>query len=443
MAPACGIDFGTSNSAVGIPDGQEPRLVPLQDDAVSVPTALFFSFEDDSLCFGQEAMERFFAQESGRYLRAIKSLLGNKLFEESTLVKRRRVPFADILAAYLGFLREAAGRRLANPPDSVVMGRPTFFVDDDSAADKKAQAQLEDAARSAGFENIAFQFEPIAAALDYEQSVTAEQIALVADIGGGTSDFSLVRVSPERAQSSDRRDDILGVSGVHIGGTDFDKHLAIEGVMPALGYGSPLLRPGLKAPSWYFHDLATWHRIPFLYDPKLMTEVKGVVRDAREPEKIKRLLSILQQRRGHALLAAVEAAKIELSTADQATLEMRDCPDDLTLVISQDHLNRGAEAAGVARISADIGDLLRRTGVKADAVSAVFLTGGATKMPLVRQAIAAALPEAISERRMVSGDLFGSVAKGLALDAARRFGPTALARQGAGPVLSQTQGSLP
>jgi hypothetical chaperone protein len=109
----------------------------------------------------------------------------------------------------------------------VVLGRPVFFVDDDAEADAAAERQLETAARAAGFERIAFQFEPIAAALDYEQSVNTEEIALVADIGGGTSDFSVVRVSPERARSSDRRQDILGFTGVHIGGTDFDKQLAL------------------------------------------------------------------------------------------------------------------------------------------------------------------------------------------------------------------------
>src|SRR5580704_2062038 len=255
MAQACGIDFGTSNSSIGVSDATGPRLLPIQRGATSVPTALFFSLDDNSTTYGHEALERYLTREPGRYLRAIKSVLGTKLFEERTHVKRRRYAFGDIIAAFLRFLRATAGETLGTPPTSVVLGRPAFFVDDDPKADAAAERQLEAAARAAGFETIAFQFEPIAAALDYEQSVSREEIALVADIGGGTADFSVVRVSPERAQSSDRRQDILGFTGVHIGGTDFDRLLAMASVMPQLGLRSPMLRKGLDAPSWYFSDL--------------------------------------------------------------------------------------------------------------------------------------------------------------------------------------------
>ncbi len=416
MRPAHGIDFGTSNSSVGICDAAGPRLLPLQDGATSVPTALFFSFDDDSTTFGQEALERYFQRESGRYLRAIKSVLGSKLFEETTQVKRKRYGFSEIVTAFLRFLRSAAGDSMNAPPTSVVLGRPAFFVDDDPEADAAAERQLEAAARAAGFETVAFQFEPIAAALDYEQSVDSEQIAFVADIGGGTSDFSVVRVSPERARSSDRRQDILGFAGVHIGGTDFDRLLALARVMPALGLRSPLRRKGLAAPLRYFHDLATWHKIGFLYDPKMLTEVRGVLRDSAEPEKIRRLLAVLEQRKGHELLAAVESAKIELSQTDLARLDLVDCAADISLEMTRAQLE-AAIADSLHRIGSRIDDVLRMAGLTPDAVSAVFLTGGATRMPLVQQTIAAAIPNG----RLIAGDVFGSVAKGLALDAALRF----------------------
>jgi hypothetical chaperone protein len=416
MTLVCGIDFGTSNSSVGICDAAGAHLLPIQSGATSVPTALFFSFDDNSTTFGHEALERYFAHESGRYLRAIKSVLGTELFEETTPAKRRRYSFGEIIAAFLRFLRVAAGKNLGAPPTSVVLGRPAFFVDDDPAADAAAERQLEAAARAAGFERIAFQFEPIAAALDYEQSVNAEEIALVADIGGGTSDFSVVRVSPERARSSDRRQDILGFTGVHIGGTDFDRQLALARVMPALGLRSPLRRKGLDAPSWYFYDLATWHRIGFLYESKVLTEVRGVLRESAEPEKIERLLHVLKHRKGHELLAGVESAKIELSRADLARLNLDDVIADISLDITRAELE-SAIADSLQRIRSRIGDVLRMAGLTPDLVSAVFLTGGATRMPSVRASIAAAVPTA----RLIAGDAFGSVATGLALDAAKRF----------------------
>ncbi len=416
MTLACGIDFGTSNSSVGVCDAAGPRLLPIQGGATSVPTALFFSFDDNSTTFGHEALERYFAHEQGRYLRAIKSVLGTELFDQTTPAKRKRYSFGEIIAAFLRFLRNAAGDSLGAPPTSVVLGRPAFFVDDDQAADAAAQRQLEAAARTAGFERIAFQFEPIAAALDYEQSVTAEEIALVADIGGGTSDFSVVRVSPERARASDRRDDILGFTGVHIGGTDFDRHLALARVMPALGLRSRLLRKGLDAPSWYFFDLATWHRIGFLYESKVLTEVRGVLRESAEPEKIERLLHVLKHRKGHELLAGVEAAKIELSHADRAKLHLDEAVADMSLEITRPELE-ATIADSLQRIRSRVADVIRMAGLTPDQVSAVFLTGGATRMPAVRDAIAASVPAA----RLIAGDAFGSVATGLALDAARRF----------------------
>ncbi|WJR77442.1 Hsp70 family protein [Bradyrhizobium sp. NP1] len=419
MTTACGIDFGTSNSSIGVCDAGRPRLLPIQRGETSVPTALFFSFEDNSTTFGHEALDRYFVREHGRYLRAIKSVLGTKLFEETTQTKLRRYAFGEIIAAFLRFLRIAAAQSLGEPPTSVVLGRPAFFVDDDPKADAAAERQLEAAARGAGFEQIAFQFEPIAAALDYEQSVNTEEIALVADIGGGTSDFSIVRVSPERARSSDRRRDILGFTGVHIGGTDFDRQLGLARVMPSLGLRSPLRRKGLEAPSWYFFDLATWHRINFLYDSKVLTEVRAVLRDAAEPEKIERLLRVLEHRKGHELLAGIEAAKIDLSRTDLALLKLDDGVADISLKITRAELE-AAMSDSLQRIRSRINDLLRMAGLTSDSVSAVFLTGGATRMPSVRKSIAAAVPTA----RLIEGDALGSVATGLALDAARRFAST-------------------
>ncbi len=417
MTPACGIDFGTSNSAVAVSDARGSRLLPIQRGATSVPTALFFGFDDNSMTFGHEALERYFAREPGRYLRAIKSVLGTRLFDESTQVLTRRYAFGEIVAAFLAFLRAAAAESLGAPPVAVVLGRPAFFVDDDAEADAAAQNQLEAAARAAGFETIAFQFEPIAAALDYEQSVSAEEVALVADIGGGTSDFSVVRVSPQRARASDRRADILGFTGVHIGGTDFDRQLSLARVMPALGLRSRLRRKGMEAPLRYFSDLATWHRINFLYDSKVLREVRGVLRDSAEPEKIERLLHVLEQRKGHELLARVEAAKIALSQVERTPLDLGDSVAGLALTITRAELEQ-AVADSLQRIGLRIGDVLRMAGLAPDAVSALFLTGGATRMPSVRAAIAAAVPGA----RVIAGDTFGSVATGLALDAARHLG---------------------
>ena len=417
MTSAYGIDFGTLNSSIGVCDHTGPRLIPIQKGATSVPTALFFNFDDDATVYGQEALEQYFAREPGRYLRAIKSVLGTRLFEEVTQVKTKRYDFGEIIASFLRFLRTAAAEGDDILPSSVVLGRPAFFVDDNDDADRMAEEQLESAARSAGFETISFQYEPIAAALDYEQSVSGEEIAFVADIGGGTSDFSAVRVSPERARSKDRKQDILGYGGVHIGGTDFDRQLALSNIMPELGLNSRLRQKGMDAPSWYFYDLATWQRIGFLYEPRVLTEVRSVLRDSAEPIKIKRLLRILEERQGHDLLAGIEAAKIDLSHRDSATLPLSEILDDLVFELTRQDLS-AAIADNLKRIQSRIADVLAMAGLQPGQVSAVFLTGGTTRIPSVREAISQALPGA----QIIEGNAFGSVATGLALDAARQFG---------------------
>lgn len=429
MPLPCGIDFGTSNSAVGYAREGIAKLVALQGDAVTVPTALFFSFDDGAVSFGRPALQRYLSGEEGRLMRSIKSLLGTSLYGETTQVKHRRYPFSEIVAAFLRFLREASARELAGDVTSVVLGRPAYFVDDDATADATAQAQLEAAARAAGFKHVEFQFEPIAAALDYETRVRAEEIALVADIGGGTSDFSLVRVSPERAVQADRRGDILAWDGVHIGGTDFDRLLSMASLMPHLGLRSRLKMKGMDAPSWYFADLATWHRINFLYEAKVMREVRTVLRDSAEPEKVERLVRVLEDRQGHALLGLIEQAKIDLSSADQTKVALSVIAKGLAMRVSRQRLE-GALAESLDKISERVRQLLRQSGVEAASVATVFMTGGSSRMPAVRAAILSALPSA----RVVEGDSFGSVATGLGLDASRRFagtgrGNTATARQ--------------
>ena len=287
-AGACGIDFGTSNSAAAIVDRDRAHVLALQDGRQSIPTAVFFSFEDDSVAYGREAMRRHLAHDPGRLMRSLKSILGTTLFEEKTQVRMRRYPFADIVAGFLRFLRHACAPGMSGEPCRVVLGRPAFFVDDDPDADMRAQRQLESAAASAGFTEIAFQFEPIAAALHYERSVTREEIALVADIGGGTSDFSVVRVSPQRSLAADRKADILSCSGIHIGGTDFDRLLSLARLMPLFGFRTKMKTKNMEVPSWYYHDLATWHRVNALYDHKVLPDMRRVRREAVEPDKIDR-----------------------------------------------------------------------------------------------------------------------------------------------------------
>ncbi len=412
---ACGLDFGTSNTTLGTPGGGKPMLVPLEGDDVTIPSAIFYSPVRTPV-IGRAAVAAYVDGVEGRLMRSIKSVLGSSLIDERTMVGRERAPFRRVIADFIRLIKVRAEQKTGREITAVVHGRPVHFVDGDEAGDRKAEDALRTIAKEIGFEHVLFQYEPIAAALDYEQRVAHEEIALIADIGGGTSDFSIVRLGPSLSAKPDRAEDILANDGVRIGGTDFDRRISLSNVMPVFGFGSAMKREGLGVPNGYFHDLATWHSINRLYDPKLMRELREVERDAASPELIGRLIRLAEERRGHALAGEVEAAKIALADDPETKIPLDWLEAGLAV-----GLDRGDLVTGTANLAASIGarvdTCLAQAGISADRIDALFLTGGSTRLAHVRAAIAAKLPDA----KIVEGDTFGSVGLGLTVDAGRRF----------------------
>jgi hypothetical chaperone protein len=256
---ACGLDFGTSNSAIGIARGGEaPALAPLEGDATLMPSAVFFDYETKGrVLYGSEAIAAYVGQTEGRLMRALKTILGSSLIHEKTSLGGRMVPLSEVVAMFVRHLKRRAETFAGEEITSVVHGRPVHFVDGDERADADAQAMLEAIARQAGFRDVAFVPEPIAAAHHYERTVAAEELVLIADIGGGTSDFSVVRIGPGRRGRAERGEDILATAGVRLGGTDFDTSLSLAAVMPLLGLGTRLAEKNLPMPKAPYHELAT------------------------------------------------------------------------------------------------------------------------------------------------------------------------------------------
>lgn len=411
---ACGIDFGTSNSTVGMAEGGAARLIALEGSAVTLPSAVFWH-EDGSPSFGRAAIADYVEGEEGRLMRGLKSTLGSSLISERTRVGNRTVSFREVLGRYIGHLVVPLAAQ-DDRPEAVVMGRPVHFVDDDAEADARAEAVLGEIAREAGFREVAFQFEPIAAALHYESGLTAEELVLIVDIGGGTSDVSLIRLGPSRAGQADRAADILGNDGIRVGGTDFDRLLSLAEAMPYLGFGAATKGGSGIMPRHYFLDLATWHRINMLYVRQTMTDLKALRHEADRPELIERLMRVIEARQGHALAMEVERVKIALSDAEAARLMLAPICAAPNPMIRREGFE-AAVAEPLTRIRALIGRVLAQGGVAAGQVGSVFLTGGSSQLPVVQAAVAGLLPEA----RLATGDMLGSVGTGLALDAARRF----------------------
>ena len=413
---SCGLDFGTSNSTVGWSRPGLPALLPLEDGKATLPSVVFFHAEDLNASYGRAALADYLSGHEGRLMRSLKSLLGTAMIDEHTELMGQALPFRRLLEQFIGELKRRAEHAAGKPFSRAVVGRPVFFVDDNPKADQLAEQTLREIAHAVGFKDVAFQFEPIAAAFDYESQITREELVLVVDIGGGTSDFSLVRLSPERAAKTDRREDILANGGIHIGGTDFDKYLSLASVMPMLGMGSELIS-GRQMPSAQFFNLATWHTINFAYTRKSWAEIQDMRRHALDKDKLARLMNLVQQRSGHWLALQVEAAKIALSEADTTTIELGRIEPGQSFTLMRADFDHAISHL-VTSIEITVQNLLRDAGVRTTDIDTVFFTGGSSSVPLLRERISALLPDA----RRVEGDLFGSIGAGLALDAKRKFG---------------------
>jgi hypothetical chaperone protein len=425
MSHACGVDFGTSNSTVGWHRPGQPALLTLEQDKFTLPSVVFFNADEDEVNYGRAALTSYLAGYEGRLMRSMKSLLGTSLIDGQTEVQGRALPFRQLLAHYIGELKRRAEQSAGQSFTQAVFGRPVHFIDDDRKADRIAQDTLEEIARSVGFKDIQFQYEPIAAAIDYESRINQEELVLIADIGGGTSDFSLLRLSPERSTQIERHNDILGNGGVHIGGTDFDKYLSLTQVMPLLGLGGKLSN-GTEVPSAHYFNLATWHTINLLYSQKVAREMQDIYRDANNDDlrtRLERFLHLLDQRDGHWLAIKAEEAKIMLSDQDSISLQLErlrsKTQSQLECVLTLDQAGFQSSISHLMeQIAVTIQKVLDDAGVTAADIDTVFFTGGSSGVRGLRERIAAMVPDA----KRVEGDLFGSIGAGLGLDAHRRFG---------------------
>ena len=320
-ARALGIDFGTSNSTVGWWRPEVEPLIELEDGKITLPSVVFFNVEERRPVYGRQALGEYLEGYEGRLMRSLKSLLGSKLLKSETTVLGSALPFKDLLGLFIGQLKARGEAAAGQAFDAVVLGRPVFFVDDDPEADREAQDTLVQVANKLGFKEVSFQYEPIAAAFDYERCIQREELVLIVDIGGGTSDFSLVRLAPERRNLAERQDDILATGGVHIGGTDFDKQLSLEGVMPLFGYGSRMKSDAFM-PTSYHLNLATWHTINAVYAQKSQLALKNMRYDIVDSTGIDRLFRLIEERAGHWLAMQVEDSKIRLTETERLHLSL-------------------------------------------------------------------------------------------------------------------------
>lgn len=414
---SCGIDFGTSNSSVAVAENDVIALVPVEGSQVTIPSAIFFPPAGSKPVFGRAALSMFFDRKEGRFMRSLKRVLGTSLMTHGTQVNGKPLKFEKIIAAFLQNLKERTEAHVKQEITHVVMGRPVHFIDNNKEADNQAQKELHGIAQQIGYKHIEFQFEPIAAAFAHEVKIAGEKLAIVADLGGGTSDFTVIRLSRKYVSKPDRSNDILANTGVRVGGNDFDKELSLSGIMPEIGYLSTYGKKHLEVPLKYFHDLAEWSKVNFLYTPRVLWQVRQFLHESHDKNRLGRLLKILEQERGHSLLASAEDAKIALTSQPDYIAEFNFLELELSIPITREQFET-AIVNDVKKISDAASDCINNAGVKKQDIELVILTGGSTEIPMVQAAFTILFPQA----EVADENKLSSVGMGLAYDSHKRFG---------------------
>ena len=423
---AIGIDFGTTNSTVARASGKS------QVELVAFPTLTGETFSFRSVLYlqqikqaartrtqtwtGPAAIEHYLAAENkGRLIQSLKSYLSDRSLT-GTAVFGRHCTLEDLISRILADLRRHAERQFHAGISYAMAGRPVRFVGAETAEDEAfALGRLREAFAAAGFERIDFEMEPVAAAYAYEATLDHDELILIGDFGGGTSDFSLLHVGPGVRKRGRTPQDLLGNSGVGLAGDSFDARIVRKLVSPALGSDS-LARSLNKllpaVPAWIYANLERWHYLSFLRTSNVVEILKSARLRALEPEKIEALITLIDEDLGYHLHQAVQQLKFELSRSQFAEFHFRDGSMDLNIVVTRDSFEAWI-ADDLRTIEQCVDSLLETSGVSRRQVDRVFLTGGTSLVPAVRRIF----EQRFGAQRIRTGNEFISVARGLALRA--------------------------
>lgn len=361
---------------------------------------------------GPSGIEHYLAAEhQGRLIQSLKSFLAIRNMEGTQVFEKKRT-IEELIGRILADVRAEASRQFGIDIRHATVGRPVRFVGAESVEDDNyAEDRLADAFNLAGFDTIAFEFEPVAAAHQYESTLDHDELILIGDFGGGTSDFSLVRVGPSVRERGREASDLLGNAGVGLAGDAFDAQIVRHLVSPALGSRSKFksMEKLLPLPAWPYSGLERWHHLSFLKTAEVIEQLERIKAQALEPEMIGHLIYLIKYDQGYQLHRAVQKLKTELSSWNSAEFEFKD--GDLVLQATVDRVSfEEWIEEELDRISTCIDGLLTSTGVTPQDVDAVFLTGGSSFVPAVRRIF----QQQFGAAKIRSGNEFTSVAMGLA-----------------------------
>jgi hypothetical chaperone protein len=426
QGPAVGIDFGTTNSSVAVVAGDskvELASFPANGGStVSFRSVLYLEQAKKAGAkqvlskTGPAAIEGYLdTEEKGRLIQSLKSYLPNHTLT-GTEVFGRRYTLEELVSRMLADLRGHAERQFGMPIRHAMVGRPVRFVGAETEEDDAyAVSRLRNAFALAGFESVEFEMEPVAAAYSYESTLDHDELILIGDFGGGTSDFSLLNVGPAVRRRGRTSQDLLGNNGVGLAGDAFDARIVRKLVSPALGsesYARSFNKILPAVPAWIYTNLERWHYLSFLRTRNVAEILRSASLRALEPEKIEALIALIEEDLGYQLHQAVQKVKFELSRATSAEFRFHEGSLDLQVPVTRGEFEEWI-AEELRAIENCVDSLLDSSGVSARDVDRVFLTGGTSFVPAVRHIFATRF----GEDRIRSGNEFTSVAHGLALRA--------------------------
>jgi hypothetical chaperone protein len=423
MSTTFGLDFGTTNSALSVSSDDQVEVVDIDEHNTTGKTlrsVLYFD-EENNIFVGQEAIQNYIDNGAiGRFMQSIKSFLPSKQFDQ-TYINRKRYELDDLIAIILKRIKDKGEEYVGHEVDDVVMGRPVVFSED-VEKDRLAENRLRKAAEKAGFKNIKFQLEPIAAALTFEETLNEgeEKIVLIGDFGGGTSDFTVFKSKGGSVRKvSGRQGDVLAVGGVYVGGDTFNSQLMWGKVAKYFGKDvtfKSMTNQSLEVPTSITFKLRNWHLIPQLRERSMREYIKQIKHTADDRQAIENLENLIEDNFGFMLFQAIEKAKIDLSSYEKSHIVFRERDLSIKEAVKRTEFD-DMIAEGVGKIRKCVDSVLSDAGVIAEEVDTVFMTGGSSYIPCIRRIFI----EKFGEGKMRQGDAFTSVAYGLGISSAQFF----------------------
>jgi hypothetical chaperone protein len=408
-----GIDFGTTNSALAIYDEETKEI----QNTIIIPSLIYFYHQPNvamgpNYVVGEDAITAYLNDNmKGRFIKSIKQVLSRSSFTE-TRIHNKKYNASDLVAIILKDLKDRADQLIGQDCRKAVIGRPVFFDDDDVKKDTLAQTRLNKAAEIAGFVDVRFQFEPIGAAFAYERSLLKKENVLVADLGGGTTDFTYLMLDPEKVGNKDRKNDMMASGGIYVGGDSFDSAFMWEKGTPYFGKNTQYeATPGkvLSVPKSLFANICSWDQMNFFNGLRIKKDIEDYYYFSGKDPQFKNLITLIENNLGYSVFQSIEKTKITLSKADTALFRYQKMDIKINEKIPLPDYEQ-IIAKDVDRIANYLDEFMVQNGIKPQNIDSLFLTGGTSMVNSIQKLFKKRFPHV----SLNSGDNFKSVARGLA-----------------------------